>query len=1165
MLEARFLGNFEILIDGVSIDLPARKAQALLAFLVMNRSGQHRREKLAGMLWPDSDESSARSKLRYALWQLRNSVGDNYFSADKITISLDPDVDIWLDCDNFQNRLAGSQTTENLEEIAALYLGDFLPGFYEDWILLERDRLRASFDLIIVQLIERLYGEGLWREVIEWSEKWISFGQAPEKAYQAIMAAQSRSGDKTSALNTYLRLEQVLDEELGVDPSKTTRQMYEAILHDEQPVFQSSIRSEQVIDSAPMPRAVSSSVTYEEDASPETFVAREKETDWLISKLHTSLEGEGQLAFVLGDAGQGKTALLKHFARVAQDSHEELVITYATCEAFSGIGDPYLPLRNILGLLCGDVAAKQTPGVINQENAQRLWDMIPLTAQVLLREGQGLLDAFINSDALLRRAHSYTLEQPTWLSELENEIQIRKNRPLPMNVDHGDSRKDLNEQYVRVMQKISQSHPLILILDDMQWADPGSLSLLFHLARRIKRFPILIIGSYRPADIAHEDHLHPLAELLPEFARIFGELEINLNQSNLESGRKFVDEYLDSEPNTFDDDFRQSLHLQTSGQPLFTIELLRQMQEENSIVKDQQGRWESSGELSWEAMPAKVEAVIENRINRLSPDLRKILNVASIEGEEFTGELIAAVTGEPEAKIINHLSRELTRQHRLVQVSEVKRIGHQRLSIYRFQHNLFQKFIYDNLDQAEKSYLHEQIGNALEQIYGAHNGLIASQLALHFEYSGLINRAIDYLLQAGKNAKRVSAYAEAVSLLEHGLELMQNLPESERQPERELAFQISLGPVQVAVLGYGAEEVEDTYERARDLCEQTGDVDLLAPALWGLCAFYQVKGRHRTALQMAEQIESVADKNDDPDLRFLSHWMLGFTHTHLGDFTAAKEHFENALSSYDSSRDELLTYLYGQNPRVTCLTYLALTLWISGYLDEADEKCKQAISYAEKICHPYTLTFAHGTAALFHVVRRDPKSALLHSEKAYRLAKQSGFPFFLALGMLIRGWSRYLSGKKGMSKRLVKNGIEAMEIIGTELGKPFFLSLLAETMGLEEDESSVIIKDALQGAEENQELWFNAAIYWQWGKAGESRNAPADQVLDKYMQAAKIASEQKARSFIVRATMASLKFDDQGEHAQAAREMLANTYQWFDPELDDELLIGVVEALNSAN
>ena len=175
----------------------------------------------------------------------------------------------------------------------------------------------------------------------------------------------------------------------------------------------------------------------------------------------------------------------------------------------------------------------------------------------------------------------------------------------------------------------------------------------------------------------------------------------------------------------------------------------------------------------------------------------------------------------------------------------------------------------------------------------------------------------------------------------------------------------------------------------------------------------------------------------------------------------------------------------------------------------------------------------------------------------------AGFPFFLALGMLIRGWSRSLSGKKGMSQRLVKNGIEAMEMIGTELGKPLYLSLLAETTGFETDESLEIIKEALRGAEDNQELWFNAAIYWLLGKIGESRNIPVDQVLDNYVQAAEIAADQKARSFVIRATMACIEFNKQAEQAQLARELLADTYRWFDPELDDELLISAKEVLNA--
>lgn len=1167
MLEARFLGRFEILVDGSPIDIPARKAQALFAYLIMNSQNHHRREKMAGMFWPDHDESSARSNLRYALWQLRSAIGDQYFTTDRIRLAFNHEEEYWVDCVEFETIASEVQSTAQIEQLVSLYQGEFLPGFYEDWIFLERDQLRAAFDQLIALLIERLSAEKRWREVIERAEQWIALGQTSETAYQALMVTHSRLGDRASAHSTYLRLERVLDEDLGVVPSEITKQLHQRILLDDLQDEKFHYPALLALNSVRTPVPYTEMTDFIRDADSAVFVARDEELAWLDKKLKYALDRGGELVLVAGDAGQGKTTLLKNFGREAQSTYKDLVIAYATCEAFSGIGDPYLPLRNILTLLCGDVAAKQSTNVINQENAQRLWDMIPLSSQALLNDGSGLLNGFIAGEALVRRANSYTLERPGWLEDLEREVHLREGRPLPVNVEHGDSKQDLFDQYVRVLQALSLIHPLMLILDDLQWADSGSLSLIFHLVRRIERYPILILGSYRPADIRQivDSIPHPLAELLPEFRRIFGNLEINLNQTNHENRRKFIDDLLDTEPNNFDTEFRQALYNQTSGQPLFTVELLRQMQEQKSIVKDEQGRWMVGEDLSWETMPAKVEAVIESRINRLSPDLRELLNVASVEGEEFSGELIAAVAGLEESGVIQRLSRELSKGHRLVEVSEIKRVGQQRLSFYRFRHNLFQKYIYDTLDLAEQTYLHEKVGNKLEQLYGENKSLVAAQLARHYELSGLTAKAIDYLLFAGKNAKRVSANDQAVNLLSRGIELLKQLPDRENLAETELALQVSLGPALVATQGYAAAQVERAFERARELCEQTGEVEQLAPALWGLCAFYQVRGKHRTAYQAAKQISEIADKSDDHDLRFLSHWMLGISHTHLGEFTAGKDHLERALNLYDGSRDDGLTFLYGQNPKVTCLNYLAINLWILGYLDEAVKKCEEAISYAEQLSHPYSHTFAHGTAALFHAVRRDSRSALQHSEMAFKLAKKSGFPFFLALGMIIRGWARFRSGKVSMSAKLVENGLTAMRVIGTELGRPFFLALMAETAGADSKEGLNLLTSALEKADENHELWFTSAIYWMEGKMGEQQKLPIDEISGKYWQAIEVAMDQDAKSFLLRGSAALIKLDEAGEKAPLAREMLRETYQWFETGIEDDLLVEAVEIIESSD
>lgn len=415
--------------------------------------------------------------------------------------------------------------------------------------------------------------------------------------------------------------------------------------------------------------------------------------------------------------------------------------------------------------------------------------------------------------------------------------------------------------------------------------------------------------------------------------------------------------------------------------------------------------------LDWETLPAKVEAVIERRVDRLPSALQKIINVASVEGEEFTAEVIAAVLNQEEIEIVHQLSQELDKRHMLVEARGIRHIGLERLSIYRFRHILFQKYVYEDLDMVERAHLHEKVGDGLEHIYGSHKAQIAVHLARQYEEAGLMGKTIDYLLLAGNQAKRVSANEQAVAYYGKGIELLKELPGGKERDETELALQIASGAPKVATQGYASSDVERTFERARELCERTGDIKQLAPALWGLCAFYQVRGKHSTAYEMANQILAIAENDEDTNLLLLAHWMLGTTLTHLGEFSSARENLELALSKYAENPDHNLTYTYGQNPAVTCLNYLAINLWVLGYLDFALEKCDRAVSTAREIDHPYSQAFAHGMAALFHAIRKDEENTFRHCDETLRFAKESSFPYFLALGMILRGWTRVKSGK----------------------------------------------------------------------------------------------------------------------------------------------------------
>jgi tetratricopeptide (TPR) repeat protein len=350
----------------------------------------------------------------------------------------------------------------------------------------------------------------------------------------------------------------------------------------------------------------------------------------------------------------------------------------------------------------------------------------------------------------------------------------------------------LFEQYTQVLRALASQRPLLLALDDLQWADGGSVNLLFHLGRCIAGSRILIVGAYRPGEVAlgrpaaaqlattdGERERHPLEPVVNEFKRYFGDIEVDLQQAE---GRQFVDAFLDSEPNRLGDSFRQSVYQQTSGHPLFTVELLWGMQERGELAQDAEGRWVEGSALGWETLPARVEAVVAERIGRLPDRLRDLLTAASIEGETFTAEVLAQVAAAGERETVRSLSETLDRRHRLVSARGVQRIGRRHLSRYRFRHILYQRYLYSSLDPVERVHLHQAVGLALETLYGEGAEEVSAiepgavQLARHFEEAGITEKAVDYLGQAAERAQRLYANEEAIEYYERALTLLEDAP-----------------------------------------------------------------------------------------------------------------------------------------------------------------------------------------------------------------------------------------------------------------------------------------------------------------------------------------------------------------------------------------------------
>jgi hypothetical protein len=392
------------------------------------------------------------------------------------------------------------------------------------------------------------------------------------------------------------------------------------------------------------------------------FVVRENELAHLDRQLDQILAGHGLVSFVIGEAGSGKTILLREFAQRALAREANLVVATGNCNAYGGHGDPYLPFREIMALLTGDVEARWYAGVISRDHASRLWSLIPGMAQALIQHGASLIEIFLSGAALYERAALAVTGDPPWLAQLEALVAQSSRRQQPLAIDQSA----LFEMVTRVLQTVAQQRPLILVVEDLHWADSGSISLLFHLGRRLAGQRIWLVGTFRPHDLAvrhtatntGELERHPLEVLVHEFQQLFGEKPLDLGKSD---GQQFVESILNLEKHRLPATFRTSLFQHTQGHALFTTEILHGMQMRGDLARDETGYWIIGQRIDWAQLPSRVEGVISARISRLPAHLLELVKVASVMGEEFIAEVVARVLRQEERTVVRQLGTLLDR------------------------------------------------------------------------------------------------------------------------------------------------------------------------------------------------------------------------------------------------------------------------------------------------------------------------------------------------------------------------------------------------------------------------------------------------------------------------------------------------------------------------
>ena len=755
------------------------------------------------------------------------------------------------------------------------------------------------------------------------------------------------------------------------------------------------------------------------------LVGREAELAKLHQLLGRALNGERQIVFISGEAGIGKTALLDTFLHQLS----EIWIGRGQCIEQHGDGEAYLPLLDVTGRICREP------------------------------RGQGLIEI------LRQYAPAWLIQFPSLLSATDMEALQRKT----MGATHERMLREMAE----AMEVATATHPFVLVLEDLHWCDASTLDFLAFLACRRDPACLLVIGTYRPAELpvsghslstlTHELSLHRQCEeiVLPLLtqAEVAAYLDLRF-PPELRAGLPLAT-------------LASCLYQRTDGNPLFLINVADYLIARGS--EKGEGSFLPSVEDMLEVVPQNLQQMIEKQIERLTPEDQQMLEVASAAGVEFSAAAVAAGV-ESDVVEVEERCRALARRGRFLWERGIEEWSDGTVATsYSFIHSLYQHVLYQRVTGARSARLHLRIGIRIEEGCGEQTRENAAVLARHFALGRDYRRAVQYLHQAAENAVWRCAFQEANAHFAKGVELLHHWPDSpDRTRQEQLLHLAVIGPL-MALKGEASSEVEHSYTQIIKLHQQLGANEMPFLVLLGLWMVRLVRGELAAAQELAEQMMTQAESEKDPLVQLWAHLTGGICAFYRGDFTAAHTHFMQEAILYETQQHPQ----YLLDPKMVGLSFDSLTSWVLGHADLALQQSQAAVTWAQGLSHPYNEVAALVLAAWLHVSRREGDTAEEQVDVLLPGAQAHGFVQYVAIGTLFRGCALVEQRQSDEGVPLMFQGINAMHAAKARFGMSAWQGLLAAALGNLEriGEALEAMAEAETAMHNSGERFFAAELY----------------------------------------------------------------------------------------
>jgi tetratricopeptide (TPR) repeat protein len=656
---------------------------------------------------------------------------------------------------------------------------------------------------------------------------------------------------------------------------------------------------------------------------------------------------------------------------------------------------------------------------------------------------------------------------PTWLVQLPALLDEAEYAALQQKVA-GATRERMLREMADALETLTAISPLVLVLEDLHWSDASTVDLLAMVARRREPARLLILGTYRPAELIVMNH--PLKQLKHELVAREQGREIPLTPLAVKDVQAYLTRRFSAEVDA--QALTSLIYRRTEGHPLFMVQIV------DYLMQREAPRLEASALTGVaQALPQGLRELIEAQVGRLTIEERQVLETASVVGAEFAAASVAAGL-ERAREEIEIICEQLAQRGQFISEREVETWPDGTVSgRYGFGHALYQDVLYQRLSVSRRMQLHRRIGEWEETAYGARAR--AAELAVHFERGRDIQRAVQYLRDAGKNAMRRGALQEAITLFTKGLALLNSMPESPERIRQELQLHLALSAPLMMMKGYTAPEVEQLYTRALALCRHVEQPPLLFSALTGLISFHIARAEFHEARALGAQCLHLARRMPGvlPHLQAVT--LLGVIAYYLGEFVLARQYLEEGLAQCASQTSFASVAASQPSLLVTCFSFIAVTLCALGYPAQALTRSQEALAVARAHARPTLLALALHGAFWVRPGRREVAAAHEHAEALVHLCREQGFPFWSAWGQTHQGWVLIEQGQVEAGMLQIRQGLGVVQAAGAEGGVSDTLAFLAKAVGNvgQREEGMAILDTALRHVSQHGERYYEAEIY----------------------------------------------------------------------------------------